>query len=68
MAGILISLLLVLLILGIVCVIIQHYLPLDPPLKQLVLLVIVILFLIWVIMLLSGMAPVFFAGPRATIH
>lgn len=64
MAGVLISLLIGLLILGIVCIIVQYYLPLDPPLKQLVLLVIVILFLIWLILLLSGMVPVFVAGPR----
>mgnify|MGYP001590341861 CR=1 FL=1 len=64
MAGILISLLIVLLILGIVCVIVQNYVPLDPPIKQLVMLVIAILFLIWIIALLSGMAPVLFFGPR----
>lgn len=68
MAGVLISLLIVLLILGIVCVIVQNYLPLDPPIKQLVMLVIVIMFLIWIILLLSGMAPVFFGGPRITVR
>ncbi len=64
MAGVLISLLIVLLILGFVCVILNSYVPLDPPMKQLIMLVIVILFLIWIIMMLSGMAPVFFAGSR----
>jgi hypothetical protein len=63
-AALLITLLIGLLILGIVCVIVNNLLPLDPWLKQIVMLVVVILFLIWLILLLSGYTSPFFAGPR----
>jgi hypothetical protein len=58
MFGILISVLLALLLLGLVAWVVQNFLPLDPPFKQLIMFVMVILFGIWILLLLSGQAPV----------
>jgi cation transporter-like permease len=57
MVGILISLLIALLILGIIAWVVQNFLPLDPPFKQLILFILVIIFVIWLLLLLSGQAP-----------
>jgi hypothetical protein len=66
MAGILISLLIGLVILAVICFIVQNYLPLDPPLKQLVLLIVGVIFLIWLILLLTGTAPLVYV-PRGRV-
>jgi hypothetical protein len=57
--SILISLLIGLLLLGIVAWVVQTFLPLDAPFKQLILFVLVIIFVIWLLLLLSGQAPLF---------
>jgi hypothetical protein len=59
MLPILISLLIGLLLLGLVAWVVQHFLPLDPAFKQIILFVLVIIFVIWLLLLLSGQAPLF---------
>lgn len=57
MFGILISLLIALVLLGLIAWVVQHVLPLDPPFKQVIMFVLVIVFVIWLLLLLSGQAP-----------
>ena len=66
MLPILLNLLVALLLLGFVAWLVQNFLPLEPPFKQIILFVLVIIFVIWLLLLLSGQAPLFvpYAGPR----
>jgi hypothetical protein len=67
-AGILITVLIGLVILAVFVFIIQRLTPFDPGMKQLILLIAAVVFLIWLILLLTGQASVFMVprlgGPR----
>ncbi len=57
MLSLLVSLLVALLLLGVIAWVVQNFLPLDAPFKQLIMFVLVIIFVIWLVLLLSGQAP-----------
>jgi hypothetical protein len=64
MVDFLITLLIVVLILGVVAYVIQHFFPLDPRMQQLALMIIGVIFLIWLLLALIGQAPVWhWRGP-----
>jgi hypothetical protein len=64
MLDLLLTLLIAVLILGIVVYIIQHFFPLDAQMKQLAMLIIGVIFLIWLVLVLLGQAPVWrWRGP-----
>jgi hypothetical protein len=65
MLDVLISLLIVVLVMGIVAYVIQQFLPLDPRIKHLALLILGVLLLIWVLLILFGQAPLW-RWPRSS--
>jgi hypothetical protein len=67
MLGLLLSLLL-LLVIVVIAITIVNYMELDPPLRKVVILVIGVLCLLWLLLMISGQAPMFFAGPRVTLR
>lgn len=62
MIDIIVSLLLVLILFAIIAYVIQTYIPLDPPLRQLIMLVMGLLLLVWIILLLTGHVSVLRLG------
>jgi hypothetical protein len=60
----LLTLLIAVVVLGVVAYVIQTFIPMDPRIKQLVLLVLGVVFLIWLLLALMGQAPVWrWQGP-----
>ena len=57
MIDILIIILVALVLFAIVAYVLQHYVPLEPGLRNLIMLVLGVIFLIWIIMTLTGTGP-----------
>ena len=58
MIDILITLLVMLILFAVVAYILNTYVLLDPPLRQLIMLILGVIFVIWVLLALAGYAPV----------
>ena len=54
MIDILVSILIALVVLAVIFYIINNFLPIDPPLRQLILLVIGVIFVLWLLLTLTG--------------
>ena len=65
MIDILITILVVLIIFAVVAYVINNYIPLDPGLRQLVMLILGVILLIWILLMFTGHAGyVRLGGPR----
>jgi uncharacterized membrane protein len=62
MIDILISLLVFLILFAIISYVLTAFIPMDPRLRQLVMLVLGLIFLIWILLAVSGYAPTIWHG------
>lgn len=58
MLDVLITLLILLLLFGIIGYIVDHYMPFDPPTKQLAKFILGVILLLWLLLALAGYTPV----------